>query len=83
MTPEFEILLPKLSFVGAWRWFDYSTKDLRLLTSGELAPDSGEIVFSMSTLGPTAPLLNIVPEKLLISLLLGEVRELLPELMSS
>ena len=47
------------------------------------APDRGEIVSAMRTCGPTAPRLSKVPEKLLRSLLLGEVRELFPEEMSS
>ena len=41
------------------------------------------MVFSMWMLGPTAPRLSIVPEKLLMSLLFGEVRELLPDEISS
>lgn len=53
------------------------------MTSGELVPDRGDIVFSIRTFGPTAPRLNMVPEKLLISLLFGDVSVIFPELINS
>ena len=70
-------------FLSLTRLFELLWKEVSFCISGDGAPESGEIVSAMRTLGPTAPRLSNVPEKLFKSLLLGDVSEMLPEEISS
>ena len=92
MTPEFEILLAESlladgcsppGFLSLTRLLELLWKEVNFCISGDGPPERGEIVSAASTFGPTAPRLSKVPEKLLRSLLLGDVKEMFPEEINS